>query len=71
MRDTIPCAVCGGRIGPHWQVFEHLRCGRPQPPRPDPRVLLATVELRRVTQTVQSLHGRWQASRRHRHQQHR
>jgi hypothetical protein len=33
MRDTITCPVCGGTMGPHWQVFTHVTC---QPaPLPD------------------------------------
>jgi hypothetical protein len=26
MRQTITCAQCGGTIGPHYQLFDHIRC---------------------------------------------
>jgi hypothetical protein len=29
MRATIACAVCGGVIGPHFQVLDHASCHAP------------------------------------------
>jgi hypothetical protein len=36
MMQTIECRYCHGRIGPHWQVFEHVRCGVASEPTPQP-----------------------------------
>jgi hypothetical protein len=44
-RDTITCRHCGGAIGPHWQLFEHLAC-QPGDLAPERRREVAVMEQR-------------------------
>jgi hypothetical protein len=70
IRDSITCAVCGDTITAHYELFDHASCQAVAVPagvKPDPRELLAKLQLQRVTQAVKSLQGRWPSRRRHRH----
>ena len=40
-RQTISCRYCGGQIGPHWQVFDHITCKVPPQPEPTPEPIPA------------------------------
>ncbi len=58
MREVILCRVCGGTIGPHWQVFAHASCQQPPAPAPDVSPWTVQKAANRLQRTVERVESR-------------